>query len=279
MAGRGGRGGVTQELMRDNMEDLGIDNKPGAMDDGSGGGDLFPPPLNRPSHSSVAAKDELFCMQKMEEMTRRFQASAYHLQYKDNKTDIARYSDKIRLAAAAGQRTVLECINALGPTKDAYFSQELLDGLMGKNSTVPKRGVGGGVAGANSSKSMASGKSGRKEGGAAGAGAEGGSLLLSKLADGSIGAGGDRRRKRANSHTAHTLERLSQRERASGGPKDAETIAAKKARAGSIDSGAGGSVMEEDEEEVENDDDYIVDHYGSDDGGGDDDGGDDEPFY
>jgi len=263
------------------MEDLGIDNKPGAMDDGSGGGDLFPPPLNRPSHSGAAANDELFCMQKMEEMTRRFQASAYHLQYKDNKTDIARYSDKIRLAAAAGQRTVLECINALGPTKDAYFCQELLDGLMGKNSTVAKRGVGG-AAGANSSKSTALGKSGRKEGAGAAALAGAGVSLLSKLEDdigagAGAGAGGDRRRKRANSHTAHTLERLSQRERASGGPKDAE--AAKKARAGSIDSGAGGSVMEEEEEEVENDDDYIVDHYGSDDGGGDDDGGDDEPFY
>jgi len=242
MSGRGAR--PTQELLRDNMEDLGIDK----LGDDPGASELYPPLLNRPSRvggaaaSSAAASNDMFCIRKMEEVARRFHASAYNLQYKDAKVDIARYSDKFRLAAAAGQRTVLECINALGPSKESFFSQELLEGLVGnKIGAISSRAGAGAEAGAGAS------------------------------AGGGDATAGIKRRKRSNSTTARTLEKLSQRERVAG-PGGALPVP--KPRTGSIDSGAA-SIEEEDEAE---DDDYGVDHYGSGDDGGDD-GDDDEPSF
>ena len=241
---RGGGHKAASDLMRDNYEDLGIDKNGG---DDEGASELYPPPLNRVNNAGPMSAEDLFCMQKLEEVSRRFHASAYYLQHKDPKADIARYSDKYRVAASAGQRTVLECIDALGPSKDSYFTQELLDGLRGNRATA------------------------RNGGGAA--------SVLKRDTDEEVQAGGTakRLRRRANSHTSHTLERLSQRERVAG-PNSGLQVPAGKPRAGSIDSQAASI---EEEEEVENDDDYGVDHYGDsgDEGGGDDDGGDDEPFY
>mmetsp|Transcript_17374 Transcript_17374/g.17461 ORF Transcript_17374/g.17461 Transcript_17374/m.17461 type:complete len:217 (+) Transcript_17374:210-860(+) len=144
---RGGRGGgrfgkvsLTQDLVRDNMEDLGIDQRQ-LMADLNRPPDLFPPmSMQAPSRLS---DEEQFCVQKMRDITTRFQLSPYYLARKTEENDIERYSDRIRKKAktTAG---LLECINTSSDDAARYIPFELLDGsemggrLAGTmNSSVP----------------------------------------------------------------------------------------------------------------------------------------------
>ena len=93
--GRGGRFGrqsVTQDLIRDNLEDLGEDAFQ-IIDDRT------PPPLYPPVPlvvpSSLSA-DEIFSVQKMREVTERLRKSPYFLSKRTEEKDIIRYSDKNR---------------------------------------------------------------------------------------------------------------------------------------------------------------------------------------
>jgi hypothetical protein len=100
MAGRGrgrggrfgGRGSITQDLIRDNMEDLGMDLN-NTFDD------RIPPPLYPPIEipaPSTLSEEDVYCVQKMREVSYRFQTSPYYMSRKIEQKDIARYSDKKR---------------------------------------------------------------------------------------------------------------------------------------------------------------------------------------
>ena len=87
--GRGGRFGrqsVTQDLIRDNLEDLGEDAFQ-IIDDRT------PPPLYPPVPlvvpSSLSA-DEIFSVQKMREVTERLRKSPYFLSQRTEEKDIIR---------------------------------------------------------------------------------------------------------------------------------------------------------------------------------------------
>ena len=232
----------------------------GDIEGEQGQNDLYPAMQARPTNAGPVTEEDLFCIRKMQEIGKRFHASPYYSSRKDAKqVNVVRYSDRHR--EETGETSLKDCILAIvagtaGTSKHGHFSAELLDGLLGKaRGSAPSSSSSAAAAAAAASSSSSSAAGGEGKGG------------------GGTAAGGERERKRprANSYTTHTLEKLSQRERASGGrepPKD---------RAGSIDS-AGGSIVEE--EEVENDDDYIVDHYGeSDNDGGDDDDGEGGAYY
>ena len=66
-----GRGSVTQDLVRDNLEDLGFDQ----YDQRQVSGDKRPPPLYPPISMQVPtaiSDNDVFCIQKMREITLRY---------------------------------------------------------------------------------------------------------------------------------------------------------------------------------------------------------------
>lgn len=228
------------------MEDLGIDIY--NMDQGAA--ELYPPLNCRAGNAGPISHQELVCIHKVQDISKRFHASGYFLPHKEAQVDIKRYSDKYKTAGS--RMTVLECINAMGSIKDSYFSEELLDGLTGK--IVRKRDPANNGR-ANINNSMR------------------GSASSSVHDNHDVTSSSHMiKRRRSNSHTANTLEHLSRQERRVEGTGDVDHEGKGKPRTGSIDSA--GSV---EEEEAEVDDDYVVDHYESDGGGDDDD--DPEPFY
>lgn len=118
--GRGGRGSMTQDLLRDNLEDLGIENPYNFAHDT--GPPLLYPPISLQAPCTVRDKD-IYYIQKMREIRDRsvhmscldldaitnsifsrdlclnlirFKASPYFLTQKTSEKDIERYSDKLR---------------------------------------------------------------------------------------------------------------------------------------------------------------------------------------
>lgn len=132
--GRGGRGGavsVTQDLVRDNLEDLGIDQR--QIVDGSKPIPLFPNiAMQGPSKLT---EDDIFCVLKMREITNRFQTSPYFQTRKTEEKDIKRYSDKY--GSTKDELSVLDCINSSFEDSARYIPCELLDGNL----------IGGRIAG------------------------------------------------------------------------------------------------------------------------------------
>eukprot|EP01041_Mallomonas_annulata_P005283 gene5283-10573_t len=121
--GRFGRGSVTQDLVRDNMEDLGLDQRQMMSE-------LGPPPLYPPISMQGPCRlseDDLFCVQKMRDITHRFQSSPYHLVRKQEAKDIQRYSDQHRTSATK-KVGLLDCINTSTDDAAKYIPFELLDG-------------------------------------------------------------------------------------------------------------------------------------------------------
>ena len=106
--GRGGRGAAgraTMDLIRDNMDDIGIERSynPGSNYNPMASlnrGDKFPPALY-PQMNLVApnplTSDEMYCVQKMIDIQCRSEASAYYIK-KPNKISInnVRYSDRYK---------------------------------------------------------------------------------------------------------------------------------------------------------------------------------------
>ena len=244
MKGRASRT-PAQDLIRDNMQDLGIDSY--NMEQEQGPPELYPP-APRPSNPGPISEEDTFCLRKERELSRRFRASAYYLPHKENQGEIKRYSDKYKGSSVA------DCISAVCSDKESYFSLELLQGVYGKAAT------GGNSGGGKSRSGNGAGSSGSSSSSSSGGGE-------AAFKDKDIK--GVEQRKRSNSHTAHTLESLARRERSTEG-KEGD----KGARPGGGADGSDGSGNEFGEEEEENDDDYMKDHNDSDDGGdGDDDDG------
>lgn len=131
--GRGGRGGgrfgkvsVTQDLVRDNMEDLGMDQRQ-LMVDMTKPLPLYPP-ISMQGPTKLNEEDQ-FSVQKMREITQRFQTSSYFLARKQEEQDIDRYSDKNRKKTTS-TASLLECINTGSDDAARYIPFELLDSSM-----------------------------------------------------------------------------------------------------------------------------------------------------
>lgn len=140
--GRGGRGSMTQDLLRDNLEDLGIDNPYNFSQQTAP--PLLYPPISLQTPCTVRDKD-LFYIQKMREIKQRFQTSPYMLTHESNEKDIERYSDKYRRNTKDVQ--LLSCINASEDDISRYVPLELLAGSsLGKRdstSVIDKANSGG----------------------------------------------------------------------------------------------------------------------------------------
>ena len=265
MKGKGGRGGgnVAQDLIRDNMQDLGIDSY--NMEQDQVPPELYPSLNTRPTNPGPISQDDLYCIRKAQELSKRFRASSYYLSRKEDHGDIKRYSDKYK-GSSGTLTSVADCINAVCSEKESYFPLELLEGVYGKKAPSTRDGGSSSSDDKNDVQSSATSGSSSNRGT--------GNMAGIKRSDQNGNRNHDAneiQRQRSNSHTAYTLENLARKERSVQG-NDAEK--------GVLQGGEGsdGSGNEHDGEE-ENDDDYMKDHNESDDGG--DDGGDDdgEPSY
>jgi DNA-directed RNA polymerase III subunit RPC7 len=120
--GRGGRGSMTQDLIRDNMEDLGLDSYQ-VIDD------RIPPPLypeiQIPGPNPLTEEDS-FKVQKMRKIAHRLQTSPYYLTRKVEENDIKRHADRHRKANS--DLSLFQCINTSSIDASRYVPSELLDG-------------------------------------------------------------------------------------------------------------------------------------------------------
>lgn len=137
--GRGrfsGRGSVTQDLIRDNLEDLGLDAFHHVDDRNPQ--PLFPM-VPIPVPVDISSSDR-YLITKMRETMFRLQKSPFVLKRKVEEDDIHRYSDKYRkdtVKISARQK-----INEIVSNIQTYIPQELLDSNLKTSSNKKKKDDG-----------------------------------------------------------------------------------------------------------------------------------------
>jgi hypothetical protein len=253
--GGGGRNAVTQDLIRDNLEELDMDPfMPSATDDISSS-ELYPqipPPLS----ASLMTAETAQCVMKSSYLARRFKLSAYFLSKHDKPTGVIR-----RYNEPAAQDSNLSIKQMVHTTSKPclYFPEEIL--------------VGFGVSGVG--RKRAANGSSRPRSGSAGNDFFGRLEKREKL---TAAEREEREREALLNGVVLDLDGVGALAPDGEGARegDAEGEAREKKRSGSGDEGI--SEDEEQEDEYALDDDYGQAHGMSDDdgGGGDDDDGGDE---
>ena len=276
--GSGGRNGLTQDLIRDNLEDMDMDPyAPIVVSDDSAGNELYPqiaPPLS----ASLMSREAAFCMLKQACLSRSFKGSAFYTS-KDHMSNIKsagvyesmtettsgynsgstgalskalRYSSFPSLDAAILLKSVIKATSEPG----RYFPEEIIASyIASKKSALNK----------NKARQDDSRGNGRVRPRSDSTGAE----LFGRL---------EKREKISASQLDLLGAGLGEKSVGTGdGDEDNKEEDEKKARG---EEGAGEYSDEEDQEmdEYEMDDDYGAAHGMSDDDGGDDDDGEEPTF-
>jgi hypothetical protein len=246
--GTGGRNAISQDLLRDNYEDMDMDPNAtiAANEDNINTNVLFPqipPPLSANLMDTISAQ----CILKMSCISRKFKLSEYYMIHdgvknsssNNNSNNNSKPNDNNRNNTNNANAKYLEFVNNV-PNKLSYFPSELLHDYGVKSISGNKR-----------SRSRTSGTN--------------------------SGTGSGRTKKSGGNELFGKLER---QERAAIDPNVAQSDGADKTgNVANVDVADLGSDAEEEVDEYDLDDDYGLNHTFSDDDGGGDGDSDGEPTY